>query len=158
MDTLQLPFLQGGKLVHQGNRLSDQLLKANIIVFTDHSSAISQEGDDLFRYLTKIIFLYRTQRAEIIIDMIFHRFCQATDTEYDLAGEVISLIIIKPLLHGDIVIQLGNAKRTDTFHLFQVNLLLLHGSQDLAQLTEVLIHESIYRLAEYFRRKIQIGL
>ena len=56
------------------------------------------------------------------------------------------------------MIQLGNAKRTDTFHLFQVNLLLLHGSQDLAQLTEVLIHESIYRLAEYFRRKIQIGL
>ena len=41
LDTLQLPFLQGGKLVHQGNRLSDQLLKANIIVFTDHSSAIS---------------------------------------------------------------------------------------------------------------------
>ena len=68
------------------------------------------------------------------------------------------LIIIKPLLHGDIVIQLGNAKRTDTFHLLQVNLLLLHGSQDLAQLTEVLIHESIYRFTEYFRRKIQIGL
>ena len=56
------------------------------------------------------------------------------------------------------MIQLGNAKRTDTFHLLQVNLLLLHGSQDLAQLTEVLIHESIYRLTEYFRRKIQIGL
>ena len=90
--------------------------------------------------------------------MLLAGFCQTADTEDNLAGEIIPLIIIQSLFDGNIVFQMRYAQRTDTFYLLQMYLFLFYFIQDFTQLPEILIHETMDGAVECIRSKQQYRL
>ena len=90
--------------------------------------------------------------------MLLAGFCQTADTEDNLAGEIIPLIIIQSLFDGNIVFQMRYAQRTDTFYLLQMYLFLFYFIQDFTQLPEIFIHETMDGAVECIRSKQQYRL
>lgn len=57
----------------------------------------------------KSSFCTSQMRAKMIVDMLFAWLRQTTDTEHDLAGKIIPLIIVQTFIDRNIMLQLGNA-------------------------------------------------
>ena len=129
-----------------------------IIVRFNHDSATFQISNDALRHFTEIFFLNIVERTEVIIHMLLAGFCQTADTEDNLAGEIIPLIIIQSLFDGNIVFQMRYAQRTDTFYLLQMYLFLFYFVQDFTQLPEIFIHETMDGAVECIRGKQQYRL
>ena len=126
-----------------------------VIIAFDHNRTAVQERNDLIGHLSEILLLYFTKRAKMIVDMLFAWLRQTTDTEHDLAGKIIPLIIVQTFIDRNIMLQLGNAQRADTFDLFQVTLLFLNRAHNLAKFAQVFIHKAMNRAVESVGSEVQ---